>query len=259
MKRRITSVLAAVLLCFVSAGAFADGIVVSAAASLTDVLNGLKPAAEKAIGCPISFNFGGSGALRKQIEQGAPADVFFSAAASDMQALIDKGSVTPASKVDLLSNAIVLVASVKSGEKAPAVKSDADLKALLQKAQLLAIGNPDAVPAGRYATQALKSLDFYTIVEKKLVLGGNVREVLQYVQTASAPLGIVFLTDAMSVKPDSGVAIVYQFPAKLSTPVIYPVGIVAASKNSDKAAAFIKFLQTAEAKAAFEKAGFVVQ
>ena len=231
MNRRITSVLLTVLLCLSVSAAFADGIVVSAAASLTDVLNGLKPAAEKAVGCPISFNFGGSGALRKQIEQGAPADVFFSAAASDMQALVDKNLVTPSSKVDLLSNAIVLIASVKPGDRAPSVKSDAELKALLQKMQLLAIGNPDAVPAGRYAVQALKALDFYSIVEKKLVLGGNVREVLQYVQTASSPYGIVFLTDAMSVKPDSGVGIVYQFPARLTTPVIYPVGIVAASKN----------------------------
>lgn len=259
MKKRIASaLLLAVALAF---GAYADGpeLVISAAASLTDVLNGLKPEAEKAIGATVRYNFGGSGALRKQIEQGAPADVFFSAAASDMDSLVKAGLVAPASKVDLLSNAIVLVGSVPAGAKAPAVKTNADLKALLMGAKLFAVGNPDSVPAGRYAVQALKALDFYSIVEKKLVLGGNVREVLQFVQTGSSPYGVVFLTDAMTLKPGSGVEVLYQFPAKLTTPVIYPVGVIAATKSADKASAFIAFLQTPAAKAAFTKAGFVVQ
>jgi molybdate transport system substrate-binding protein len=259
MKKRIAaSTLLAITLAF-SAFAAGNEIVVSAAASLTDVLNGLKPAAEKAIGATISFNFGGSGALRKQIEQGAPADVFFSAAASDMDALDKAGLLAPKTRVDLLSNAIVLVGSVPAGSKAPAVKTDADLKALLAGAKLFAIGNPDAVPAGRYATQALKSLDLYSIVEKKLVLGGTVREVLQFVESGSAPYGVVFLTDAMTVKPESGVKILYQFAANLSSPVIYPVAVVGATKSADKAAAFIAFLQTPAAKEAFKKAGFVVQ
>lgn len=259
MKKRIAaSALLAIALAF-SAFAAGNEIVVSAAASLTDVLNGLKPAAEKAIGASISFNFGGSGALRKQIEQGAPADVFFSAAASDMDALEKAGLLAPKTRVDLLSNAIVLVGSAPAGSKAPAVKTDADLKALLAGAKLFAIGNPDAVPAGRYATQALKSLDLYSLVEKKLVLGGTVREVLQFVESGSAPYGVVFLTDAMTVKPESGVKILYQFAANLSSPVIYPVAVVGASKSTDKAAAFIAFLQTPAAKEAFKKAGFVVQ
>jgi molybdate transport system substrate-binding protein len=264
MKKRIaSSLLLAIALAF-SAFAAGNEIVVSAAASLTDVLNGLKPAAEKAIGATISFNFGGSGALRKQIEQGAPADVFFSAAASDMDALDKAGLLAPKTKLDLLSNAIVLVGGAPAGgaskdAKLPEVKTTADLKALLTGAKLFAIGNPDAVPAGRYAVQALKALDLYSIVEKKLVLGGNVREVLQFVQTGSAPYGVVFLTDAMTVKPESGVKILYQFAANLSSPVIYPVAVVGASKNADKAAAFIAFLQTPVAKEAFKKAGFVVQ
>jgi len=264
MKKRIlSSLLLAVALAF-SSFAAGNEIIVSAAASLTDVLNGLKPEAEKAIGATISFNFGGSGALRKQIEQGAPADVFFSAAASDIDALDKAGLLVPKSKVDLLSNAIVLVGSAPAGSastgaKLPEIKTTEDLKALLTSAKLFAIGNPDAVPAGRYATQALKSLGLYSIVEKKLVLGGTVREVLQFVQSGSAPYGVVFLTDAMSVKPDSGIKVLYQFAAKLSSPVIYPVAIVGASKNADKAAAFIAFLQTPAAKEAFKKAGFVVQ
>jgi molybdate transport system substrate-binding protein len=149
--------------------------------------------------------------------------------------------------------------SASTDAKLPAIKTTEDLKALLMSAKLFAIGNPDAVPAGRYATQALKSLDLYSIVEKKLVLGGTVREVLQFVQSGSAPYGVVFLTDAMSVKPDSGIKVLYQFAANLSSPVIYPVAIVGASKNADKAAAFIAFLQTPAAKEAFKKAGFVVQ
>jgi molybdate transport system substrate-binding protein len=258
-KRIVSSFLLAIALAF-SAFAAGNEIVVSAAASLTDVLNGLKPAAEKAIGVTISFNFGGSGALRKQIEQGAPADVFFSAAASDMEALDKAGLLAPKTKVDLLSNAIVLVGGAPaSGAKLPEIKATADLEALLAGAKLFAIGNPDAVPAGRYATQALKSLDLYSLVEKKLVLGGTVREVLQFVESGSAPYGVVFLTDAMTVKPESGVKILYQFAAGLSSPVIYPVAVVGASRKADKAAAFIAFLQTPAAREAFKKAGFVVQ
>lgn len=253
MKR----ILSSLLLCSVLVlGAFAQDktLVVSAAASLTDVLNSLKPAAEAAVGMPIQFNYGGSGALRKQIEEGAPVDVFFSAAAEDVDKLDKAGLLAQGTRLDLLSNAIVLVGD---SSMKPAASVD-EIKPLLSSAKVFAIGNPDAVPAGRYATQAMKSLGIYSLVEGKLVLGGNVREVLQYVQSGSAPLGVVFLTDAMSVKTGSPIAVIYRFPASsLSSPVVYPIAIVAASKNQAAAAKLITFFKGEKAQAAFTAAGFV--
>ena len=231
-------------------------LLVSAASSLTDVLTALKSEAELRTGARISFNFGASGALRKQIEEGAPVDVFFSAASEDVDKLEKAGLLEPGSRKDILSNSIVLVGG--EGQAAPA---DAEaLKSLLSASSVLAIGNPDSVPAGRYAVQALKSLGLYGLVEKKLALGGNVRQVLQYVEAGSAPLGIVFLTDAMSVKAGSPVRRLYAFPeSALQTPVLYPAAVVAASKEKAAAARFIDFLCGEKARVAFAAAGFTVR
>jgi molybdate transport system substrate-binding protein len=231
-------------------------IIVSAAASLTDVLSTLKPQAESAVASEILFNFGGSGTLRKQIEEGAPVDVFFSAASEDMDTLEKKGMIETGTRVNLLSNAIVLIASTQT---AP-IADVGGLRELLARSELLAIGNPDAVPAGRYAVQALKTLGLYDLVAKKLVYGGNVREVLQYLESGSAPLGIVFSTDALSVKPSSPVRQIFLFPEDaIKTPILYPVAVVATSKNGEKAKKLVEFLQTVAVKDAFHKAGFIVK
>lgn len=233
-----------------------EKILVSAASSLTDALTTLKPEAEKRIGAEILLNFAASGSLRKQIEEGAPVDVFFSAASADMDELESAGLIQRGTRKDLLSNAIVLV-----GDKTLAPPKDAPaLKAVLESAKLLAIGNPDSVPAGRYAVEALKSLGFYPVVEKKIVLGGNVREVLQYVESGSAPLGIVFLTDAMTLKDSSPAGRLYRFPdSALAAPVLYPIAVVSASKAKDKAAALVQFLSEGGAREVFAMAGFVVR
>jgi len=254
MKRIVVALCLAL---FVAASSFAEGeLLVSAAASLTDVLGSLKADAEKAVGAKILLNFGGSGALRKQIEEGAPVDVFFSAASEDVDKLERAGLLVSGSRVDLLANAIVLV-----GDASLAPPADAEaLRSLLSGASVLAVGNPASVPAGRYATEALKSFGLYPLVEKKLVLGGTVREVLQYVISGSAPLGVVFLTDAMTLKPSDKAAVLYRFPeSSIATPVLYPVAVLSASKSKDKAARFVDFLEGKEAKAAFAKAGFVVK
>jgi molybdate transport system substrate-binding protein len=231
-----------------------SSLVVSAASSLTDVLNGLKAGAEKAVGMPVQFNFGASGTLRKQIEEGAPVDVFFSAAAADVDKLDKAGLLAPRSRLDLLANSMVLVGD--GGQKALA--SPEALGPLLQGAKVFAIGNPDSVPAGRYAVEALKNLGLYPLVDGRLVLGNNVREVLQYVQSGSAPYGVVFLTDAMSVKSGKPISVIWSFPASsLSTPVLYPIAIVGASKNQAAAARLLAFLQGQAAQDAFAAAGFV--
>jgi len=256
MKKVPVLLLLAVVATQVPAQAPASEIIVSAAASLTDVLTALQPQAEAATGARLHFNFAGSGTLRQQIEQGAPVDVIFTAAAEDMDRLEKEGLIVPASRRDVLSNSMVLVGDAS----APPVTGTADLRALLSKTEFLAIGNPDVVPAGRYAVQALKTYDLYSVVEKKLVLGNTVREVLQFVQTGSAPLGIVFSTDAKSVKPAGAVQTLYTFPDDaLKTPVVYPVALVSASRNQAAAQKMIDFLRGSAARDAFAGAGFILK
>jgi molybdate transport system substrate-binding protein len=247
--------LVAAILLLSCAPAFAQRaqILVSAASSLTDVLGALTADAEKAIGAGVSLNFGASGTLRKQIEEGAPVDVFFSAASEDMDKLQKARLIDGATRVSLLTNRLVLIGSAQL-EPASSVE---ELRALLTQARIVAVGNPEAVPAGRYAMQALSSLGLDSTVQGKLALGGNVREVLQYVQSGSAPLGIVFSTDALSVAKDPSVRTLYDFaPELVKPPVLYPIAVVRASKSPSAAAAFIQFLRGAQAQAAFKKAGF---
>jgi len=230
-------------------------LVLSAAASLTDALTAIKPAAESYLGAEIVINFGASGTLRSQIEQGAPVDVFFSAASSHMDTLEKSGLIVASTRKNLLSNAMVLISD--GTRKGPITKDE--LSSVLSGTKLLAIGNPDSVPAGAYAVEALRALSLYDTVENKLVLGGNVRQVLQYVESGSAPLGIVFLTDAASVSKASPVTKLYVFPdSLLAAPVLYPAAVVTASRNRDLAAKLIEFLGTDVAKKEFEKAGFAL-
>jgi molybdate transport system substrate-binding protein len=238
-------------------------LIVSAAASLTEVLTALKPAAETFIGARVLFNFGGSGALRRQVEEGAPVDVFFSAAAEDMDRLEAQGLIVASSRRDILSNAMVLI-----GDAGTPLNDAGQLRSLFADAEFLAVGNPDSVPAGRYAVQALMTYGLYSVVEKKLVLGGTVREVLQFVESGSAPLGIVFVTDALSVKQmprgtvaaGSPVRQLYLFPdSALKTPIRYPAAVVGASKNRETAEKLIRFYRSAAARETFRKAGFTVR
>ncbi len=252
-KTAIIAALTAAFLLPLGAAAAQNELLVAAASSLTDALSGLQAEAEAASGAKILFNFGASGTLRRQIAEGAPVDVFFSAAAEDMDSLQKAGLVEPGSRKDLLTNGIVLVGGASQAKPADM----AALKALLASAPLFALGNPDSVPAGRYAVQALKALDLFSIVEKKLVLGGNVRQVLQYVESGSAPLGVVFSTDASAVKAGSPVKTLWQFPeSALATPVLYPVAVVANSARKAEAAKLIAFLQGPIAREAFRRAGF---
>lgn len=237
-------------------GAARPTLLVSAAISLSEVLTELNAEAQKAVGAEILLNFGGSGSLRKQIEEGAPVDVFFASSRIDMDELAKKHLVDAASRRDILSNAVVLV-----GDKgAPSPKDIAALRETLRSADLLAIGNPDSVSAGRYAMQALDSLGLRSLVEKKLVLGGNVREVLRYVESGSAPLGIVFLTDAKAISAGSSVGVLFRFPdGALEAPILYPVAVVSASRAKAAAKNYVDFLRGESARRAFERAGFVVR
>jgi len=238
----------------ISTGAAQD-ITLSAAASLTDVLQQIQEDAQKFVGARILLNLGGSGALRRQIEEGAPVDVFFSASREDMDKLGKEGLIVQGSRRELLRNSLVMIGDA---EMKPAA-GPSDLKNLISSARVVAIGNPDAVPAGRYAVEALKKYGLYDLARPRLALGGTVREVLQFVQSGSAPVGIVFLTDALSAQPAGSIVRVFRFPAEtFSAPIAYPVAVTTASKNRALAAKLIEFLHGDVARSAFLKAGFEV-
>ena len=173
-----------------------------------------------------------------------------------MDRLQKEGLILSSSRRNILSNSLVLIGQA-DGKPVQRVE---DLRALLADATLLAVGNPDTVPAGRYAVQILAAYGLSPIVERKLALGGTVREVLQYVESGSAPLGIVFATDALSVRHDGRVRQIFLFPEDaVKTPILYPAAVVRASRNRDAAERMIEFLQGAAARAAFRAAGFILK
>jgi molybdate transport system substrate-binding protein len=238
----------------ISAGGAQD-ITLAAASSLTDVLFQIQSDAQKYIGAQIFINLGGSGLLRRQIEEGAPVDVFFSASRADMDKLAQEGLIRTDTRRDMLKNSLVMIAD----RSAKAVSGRDDMKKLVAAASVVAVGNPDSVPAGAYAVEALKKYGLYEAAQPKLALGGTVREVLQHVQNGSAPLGLVFLTDALSAQPPGSVVRIFQFPADtFAAPIVYPVAVTTASKNSAIAAKLIEFLRSNAVRSVFLKAGFEI-
>lgn len=226
-------------------------LTISAAASLTDALtevNNLYMNQNKNI--TIVANFAASGTLQKQIEQGAPADVFISAGAKQVQALQDGGLLLDETRVNLLNNKVVLVTPVNSSLS---LSSFADL--VNSDIKQIAIGDPESVPAGTYGKQALEQLGIYDQVQPKLILCADVRQVLSYVEAGNVDAGIVYATDAAI---STSVKIAADAPAEINAKIVYPAAVIKATKNADAAKAYLDFLFSAEAKAIFEKYGFVM-
>jgi len=223
---------------------------VSAAASLTDAITEINNLyMSKHTNITVLTNLASSGTLQKQIEQGAPADVFLSAGAKQMQALQDGGLLLDGTRKNLLTNKVVLVAPAGS------TLTMADFSGLTGAAvQKIAIGDPESVPAGTYGKQALDQLGIYEQVQSKLILCSDVKQVLSYVEAGNVDAGIVYATDAAISK---SVIIVAAAPAEVNNKIIYPVAVIKATKNVDAAKAYIAFLATDEVKAIFEKYGFV--
>ena len=229
-----------------------DALIVFAAASLTDVLQRLAPQYTQSSGVPVKFSFAASSALAKQIESGAGADVFFSADQEWMNYLDEHNLIQRDSRQDLLGNRLVLIAP-RDSKVAVKLAPGAPLLAALGKDGRLATGDPDSVPAGRYAKSALTSFNLWAGLESRLVGAENVRVALMYVARGEASLGIVYATDA-AVEPK--VRVVAVFPENSHPPITYPV---AATKNaSAEASSFIQFLRSPAAQAQFGKAGFRV-
>jgi molybdate transport system substrate-binding protein len=224
-------------------------LTVSAAISLKDALDEVKQLYTSANpGVSISTNYGASGSLEIQIEQGAPVDVFLSAAPKQMDALDGKGLLLEGTRRDLLRNEIVLIVP---NDSSLGISSFPDLTHADVKK--VALGEPTVVPAGQYAKEVLTNLGIYDAVNSKAVLAKDVRQVLTYVETGNVDAGIVYATDAQS---SSKVKVVARAPEKSHSPVIYPVAAIKASKNPDAARAFTNFLSGAQARAVFQKYGF---
>jgi molybdate transport system substrate-binding protein len=225
-------------------------VTVFAAASLTDSLKAVAEAYKTKTGSKITLSFGASSTLARQIEQGARADIFLSADSDWMDYLQKKGLI--AGRQDLLGNRLVLVAS-PAIKRVPRIAPGFDLAGALGGGRL-ALADPASVPAGKYAKAALTSLGVWNSVASKVALAENVRVALEYVARGEAPYGIVYATDARAV-PD--LHVVGVFPKDSHPPIVYPAALTKSASPSAKL--FLDFLGSAQARAIFERAGFILR
>jgi molybdate transport system substrate-binding protein len=230
----------------------AADLTVFAASSLKDALDQVSRAWQAKTGKQATISYAASSTLAKQIEQGAPADVFISADRDWMDYLAERNLIKPATRLDLLGNRLVLIAPKDSGLSVK-IEPNFPLASLLGDGRL-AIANVDSVPAGKYGKAALTKLGIWDAVSLKLAQAENVRAALLLVSRGEAPLGIVYETDA---KADPKVKILDAFPENTHPPIIYPVAVVARAQGP-AAEEFVTFLKSAEAKAIFEAQGFSV-
>ncbi|MBW8073569.1 MAG: molybdate ABC transporter substrate-binding protein [Ferrovum sp.] len=225
-------------------------LVISAASSLTDSLNVLKGIYQsRHPDETIFFNFGASGSLEKQIEGGAPVDLFISASVKEMEALQRKQLILEGSRDDLLSNEIVLIVP-RSNHASIQGFSD------LPKVHRLVIGDPGFVPAGQYAKEVLKFQGLFGLLEDRLVYGDNVRQVLEYVARGEVDAGLVFSTDALIMK--DRVRIVTTAPKGSHEPILYPVAILKLSTHPQGAREFMNFISGHEGREVFSRFGFQI-
>ena len=227
-------------------------VLVFAAASLKNALDEISAQWQRESGKKAAISYAASNTLIKQIEQGAPADIFISADLDWMDYGQQKGLIKPDTRSNLLGNRLVLVAPKDSNISAN-IQPGFDLAALL-KGGRLAMGNVDAVPAGKYGKAALEKLGAWDGVKDKIAQAESVRAALLLVARGEAPLGIVYQTDAAS---DPTVKIVGTFPENTHPPIIYPVALTKDATGAE-AMAFLNFLRSAAARAAFERQGFTV-
>ncbi|RAP74887.1 molybdate ABC transporter substrate-binding protein [Paenibacillus montanisoli] len=222
-------------------------LLVSAAASLKDSLAEIEKGYEASHpSIDLVFNLGSSGTLQKQIEQGAPVDLFFSAGSKQMDALVDKKLIGRSTL--LLKNELVMVVPKTSKKAFTTVKQLVD-----KDIETVAIGQPESVPAGQYAKETLQTRKVWDSLQSKLVYAKDVRQVLTYVETGNVDAGFVYKTDAMTSKKAS---IALRIIPGVHKPILYPAGIVKDTKHPKEAAAFYSYLQGSKADAIFAKYGF---
>ncbi len=251
---RFAAVLFAFLLCgWLSPPAVAEDktLTVFAAASMKNALDDIDAAFTAKSGVKVSASYAASSTLAKQIEQGAPADIFISADTDWMDYATARKDINEASRVNLLGNSIVLIAPKDSKIDNVTIGPGFDLAKLAGDGRI-ATGDVKAVPVGKYAKAALQKLGAWQAAESKFAMAESVRAALTLVARSEAALGIVYSTDA---KVEPGVKIVGTFPADTHPPVVYPVAATATAKA--EAASYLAYLRSQPAKAVFEKYGFV--
>lgn len=224
-------------------------ITVFGAASLTDVLQDLGDAFTRETAIPVRFSFASSATLARQIESGAPADLFFSADLEWMDYLQARALIRPATRIDMVGNRLILVAPVDS-KVALKIEPHFPLAAALGNGRL-ATGDPDSVPVGRYAKQALVTLGVWDSVSARLVRADSVRAALAFVDRGEVPLGIVYATDALA---DKKVRFVDAFPDSSHAPIIYPAALTNVAKPD--AARFLAYMRGPAGALAFKRYGF---
>ena len=228
-------------------------VIVFAAASTTNAVTGVGRLFERREKGKFISSFASSSTLAKQIEHGAPADVYISANVKWMDYLESKNLIEPGTRFDFLSNSIVLIAPKNSAVNHIDIVPGMNLAEFLGDGYF-AMGDPDHVPAGIYGKQALTRLGMWSGIENRIARAKDVRAALALVELGESPLGLVYSTDA---KISDKVKVVGIFPQDSHPPIIYPVALVSGRK-SGTAEKFIKFLKGPESKSIFEKYGFIV-
>jgi molybdate transport system substrate-binding protein len=251
-RRLLIMTFGAALLASATPSAFAQDkiITVFAAASMKNALDDVNAAFAQATGLKVTTSYAASSALMKQIEQGAPADVFVSADLEWMDYGAQKKLIVEASRVNLLGNKLALIAPANSSIGNVTIAPGLDLAKLLSDGRLVT-GDIRAVPVGRYAKAALEKLGLWASVEQKLAMAENVRAALALVARGEAPLGIVYETDA---KVEKQVKIVGAFPDGSHPPITYPVAATAGARPDTQR--YLAFLRSPAAKIIFERYGF---
>jgi molybdate transport system substrate-binding protein len=224
-------------------------LLIAVAASLQDALQELDPIFEAANrGVTVNYNFAASGPLQQQIEQGAPVDLFISAASRQMDALQEKNLIVADTRRNLLTNSLVLVVPRNSTLGLTGFQQLTD-----PRVEKISIGEPRSVPAGQYAEEVFRYLGIWDVLQPKFVLGNTVRNVLSTVESGNADAGVVYRTDA---KISDRVTQVATAPSNMHSPIVYPMAVVAASRHQSAARTYAQFLSGSQAQAVFREYGF---
>ncbi|HZG69994.1 MAG TPA: molybdate ABC transporter substrate-binding protein [Chondromyces sp.] len=227
-------------------------LTISAAASLKDAIEVIQHTyQEQYPEVELRFNFGGSGSLQQQISQGAPVDLFFSAAEDKFDTLVEKGNILKEDGVNLLQNELVLIVPKK-----PDLNMTGFRDLAREEVNKIAMGTPEMVPAGKYAKESLQKMNIWEDVESKVVYAKDVRQVLSYVETGNVSAGIVYKTDALI---SDKVMVAAIADPKTHTPIIYQVGIIRDSNHYKEAKDFYNYLQSEEVLKVFRDYGFTTK
>jgi molybdate transport system substrate-binding protein len=224
-------------------------LLIAAAASLQNALEEIDPIFEKANpGVAVNYNFAASGPLQRQIEQGAPVDIFISAATPQMDKLQNENLILTDTRHNLLTNTLVLIVPNNSTIGLTNFRQLTN-----SNVRKVSVGEPRSVPAGRYAEELFTKLEILEQLRSKFVYGNSVRNVLGAVESGNADAGVVYVTDA---KMNDRIKQIATAPSNLHSPIVYPIAVIKASRNQQSARAYIQFLKSKQAQDIFKKYGF---